>query len=126
MNPSGPSGPITSNSMGYYTYFSLSYHGTPEDEQALQKYHVEDDNAEYSDPYYINGILDGCADHDYKWYDWEKDIKVLASKFPNVLFILDGDGEENEDHWEFRIKGKVWEHHYVEMPPFTTPELINY
>lgn len=115
--------------MGYYTYFSLSYHGSPEDEKSIQEFRVEDDDKEFSNPWYINGILDECADHDYneyKWYDWEKDMKVLASRFPNVLFILDGDGEESDDRWEYRIRGNVWEHHYVEMPPFTKPELINY
>ena len=113
----------TGSNMGYYTYFSLSYRGTPEDEEKLENYHVEEDNKEYSDPYYINGILDDGEDHDYKWYDWEKDMRVLASKFPNVLFILEGSGEDSDDQWEFRIKGDISEHHYMEMPPFTTPEL---
>ena len=112
--------------MGYYTYFSLSYYGAQEDEEALQDYHVDDGSKEYSDPYYINGILDDGVDHDYKWYDWEKDMRMLASKFPNVVFILNGSGEDSYDIWEFRIKGNVSEFHSMEMPPFTTPELINY
>ena len=112
--------------MGYYTYFSLSYHGSPEDEKSIQEFRVEDDDKEFSNPWYINGILDECADHDYKWYDWEKDMRILASKFPNVLFILNGNGEELDDIWEFRIKGDISEFHCMVMPPFTTPELINY
>lgn len=123
MNPSGPSGPITSNSMGYYTYFSLSYHGSPEDEKALQEFQPGD---EFGFPEGIKDLLDESDDCDWKWYGWENDMKILASKFPNVLFILNGNGEETGDLWEFRIKGNVWEYHQVEMPPFTIPELINY
>ncbi len=110
--------------MGYYTYFSLDIKGEPEEVKKAQNFRVPDDDTEFSDPYYINGILDECASHYYKWYDWEKDMKKLARKFPNVLFILDGDGEEADDNWQFRIKGDICEHHYVELHPFTTPELL--
>lgn len=109
--------------MGYYTYFSLEMLG---DEAELEKVRnfKADDTMGFSDYYYVNGILDDNEEHDYKWYDWEKDMRILASMFPEILFILDGDGEETDDSWQFRIKGKVSEHHYVEMPPFTTPELM--
>lgn len=116
--------PKTGSNMGYYTYFSLDIKGDPEEVEKVQNFHVPDDDTEFSDPFYINGILDEARDHDYKWYDWEKDMKKLARKFPNVLFILDGDGEESNDNWQFRIKGDICEHHYVELPPFTTPELL--
>lgn len=114
----------TGSNMGYYTYFSLDIKGDPEEVEKVQNFHVPDNDTEFSDPFYINGILDETEDHDYKWYDWEKDMKKLARKFPNVLFILDGDGEESNDNWQFRIKGNICEHHYVELPPFTTPELL--
>lgn len=116
--------PKTGSNMGYYTYFSLDIKGDPKEVEKVQNFHVPDNDTEFSDPFYINGILNETEDHDYKWYDWEKDMKKLARKFPNVLFILDGDGEEPDDSWQFRIKGNICEHHYVELPPFTTPELL--
>lgn len=109
--------------MGYYTYFSLSYHGSPEDEDALQNF---EPGKEFNSLEVIKSLIDEFDDHDWKWYEWESDMKTLASKFPNVLFIFNGDGEESDDIWEFRIKGNICEYHQVEMPPFTTPELINY
>jgi hypothetical protein len=118
----GPFLKIGSN-MGYYTYFSLSYHGSQEDEEALQNFEPGD---EFAFPEGIKELIDDSQDANWKWYGWEKDMKLLASKFPNILFILNGDGEESDDLWEFRIKGDVSEFHRMEIPPFTTPELINY
>jgi hypothetical protein len=40
-----------------------------------------------------------------KWYDWEKDMRLLSASFPNVLFTLEGNGEENVDIWIAYFKG---------------------
>lgn len=111
----------TGSNMGYYTYFSLSYHGSPEDEDALQNFEPGD---EFAFPKGIKELIDDLQDSNWKWYGWEKDMKLLASKFPNILFILEGDGENSDDIWEFRIKGDISEFHCMEMPPFTTHELL--
>lgn len=34
-----------------------------------------------------------------KWYDWEEDMTALSKKFPNFLFLLEGDGEHRDDVW---------------------------
>jgi hypothetical protein len=33
------------------------------------------------------------------WYAHEEHMKKLSNKYPNVLFILDGEGEESGDIW---------------------------
>ena len=38
--------------------------------------------------------LDEC-----KWYDHEADMKIFSALFPEVLFMLRGEGEESEDIW---------------------------
>lgn len=119
----GPISLKSGSNMGYYTYFTLEYQGDPDEEERLEEYNPDDDSDEYSDPYYVKGILDDRVDHEYKWYDWEKDMMVLASKFPNILFILHGDGETSDDLWEFRRKGSESEFHSFEMPPFTNKNL---
>ena len=34
-----------------------------------------------------------------KWYEHQLDMRRFSSKFPNVLFVLSGEGEENDDMW---------------------------
>lgn len=34
-----------------------------------------------------------------KWYEYEENMKTLSTDFPNVLFSLEGVGEDRGDHW---------------------------
>ena len=34
-----------------------------------------------------------------KWYEYEADMCLLSSKFPDVMFELSGQGEDSEDMW---------------------------
>jgi hypothetical protein len=34
------------------------------------------------------------------WYDHEEDMKALAAHFPDILFALEGEGEESGDLWK--------------------------
>lgn len=104
--------------MGYYTYYSLAYYGSQEDEKALQEFEPSPDDFTYP-PEYIKHLIADDEDNEWKWYNWEKDIQTLAKKFPNITFILHGDGEESGDIWEWRGKGDESEYHRMEMPEFT-------
>lgn len=51
---------------------------------------------------------DGTGSERTKWYDHQKDMKVLSEKFPTVLFTLHGEGEEGGNLWkEYWLAGKV-------------------
>ena len=82
--------------MGYYTEFLISAHGPSADEaiDALQT------TSGYS--------WDGELLQDAKWYDWDKNLASVSAAFPDVLFILDGMGEENPDIWRaWAMAGRV-------------------
>ena len=50
--------------------------------------------------------LDG--DDECKWYDNEDDMLLLSKEFPDVLFKLHGEGEDNEDIWDkYFMNGKM-------------------
>ena len=45
-----------------------------------------------------------------KWYEHEDEMKELSKIFPNTLFKLHGEGEENGDIWDkYFLNGKIQE-----------------
>ena len=57
---------------------------------------------------YPKNILEDVLEDRNKWYDWESDMRAISYRYPDVLFSLSGEGEENSDIWKAYIKkGKV-------------------
>lgn len=47
-------------------------------------------------------------DESYSWYEHKEDMQILSKQFPDILFVLKGEGEENGDFWIKYFKhGKV-------------------
>lgn len=83
--------------MGYYTYYNLEAyengaHVTTEREEEICTVASE-----------ITGIaFDHFEDLSWdsmKWYDHEDDMLELSKRFPDVTFVLYGEGEERDDNW---------------------------
>ena len=76
--------------MGYQTYYRLSLE--PLDEAKL----VEVIEAEE-----MLGIFDheGNATDWYKWYEYRKDMIAISRRYPDLIFCLEGEGEDREDNW---------------------------
>lgn len=60
------------------------------------------------------GIIDYALDNDLKcynavnWYDHPKHMRAVSSVIKNVLFLLEGEGEESGDIWkEYYLNGKM-------------------
>lgn len=94
--------------MGYYTNYNLSVQPyqrpplTTEELDALKKeldlmgvfMNVDVDEELYTEP--------------EKWYDHDDDMLLLSRRFPNILFTLHGDGENQEDMWfTYYANGKM-------------------
>ena len=79
--------------MGYYTTFSLLNNLSENEMKALQE--IQPDYFESES--YIDELTDGCFNA--KWYDWEKDMLNLSSRFPDTLYTLYGVGESGYDLW---------------------------
>lgn len=61
------------------------------------------------------------------WYDHDIDMLNLSERFPEVLFILDGVGEEYPDIWRaFYMNGKTYHIRAPELvwPPFDKENLV--
>lgn len=86
--------------MGYYTYFTLEAYEdgrlvSPEKEAAITTALEE---------IFESGLGEVSSWHSYfydsmKWYEHDIDMLSLSKKFPEVLFILSGEGEERDDNW---------------------------
>lgn len=85
--------------MGYYTDFELKQEGCPED--LYEK--LESEVAKMNIFGYGNAA-DGWYEN-AKWYDYDDDMCILSLRFPDVLFRLDGCGEDNSDIWRHYYKG---------------------
>lgn len=84
--------------MGYYTKYVISTKSELTDEMVesltnLTRYEFDtNDNEMWAD---------------IKWYDYESEMKIFSSKFPNTIFIVKGQGEEQSDRWmEYWKNGK--------------------
>jgi hypothetical protein len=62
-----------------------------------------------------------------KWYEHADDMIKISKKYPDVLFILSGEGEESGDIWkEYFYKGKVQiANAIVTFDPFDPSKLQN-
>lgn len=82
--------------MGCYTYYTLSIHeGDLDITRALLTLE------EISDYKVVNGIMheNGEAWDSVKWHEHEEEMKELSKLFPDVVFCLYGEGEEDNDLW---------------------------
>jgi hypothetical protein len=99
--------------MGYYTRFEGDVRPTVYTRDSLETLDYVRDRA--------NELTDGkfMSDETFKWYDWESDMVAVSDKFPDWLFTLEGEGEDNEDVWcAYFLAGKRVVH---KMPKWTPP-----
>lgn len=47
----------------------------------------------------LSGYEGSTFEEFIKWYDHEDHMREISKKYPEVLFILDGKGEDSEDLW---------------------------
>lgn len=90
--------------MGYYTTYTLA----SSDSKLLEKEISELREKNESELCFLFKNKDGVYCGNSKWYTHEIDVATLSSKFPAVLFTLDGQGEDQGDVWrKFFLAGKV-------------------
>ena len=94
--------------MSYYTCYCFEVKtgdnsgSHPDDFAIIARLRATNENAYYA--------LDkgGSTETEAKWYDHETDLKEFSKNYPDALFVLYGDGEENDDFWySFFKNGKV-------------------
>ena len=106
--------------MGYNTYYQLEVEGP-----LNQICPICGHEGEYNHERLIEQRFDILFSEENKWYDWAEDMKEYSKLFPNILFTLNGEGEESGDFWAAYIKnGKMQEERAeIQIAPFDKSKL---
>lgn len=102
--------------MGYYTRFEITMN--PEQDanrkteimRAIAAKIYEEDPSNISD-----NNANWCLCDELKWYDYEKDMLEISKQFPDIIFILYGEGEEGGDLWRKYFANGEYEEAYAEI-----------
>lgn len=92
--------------MGYSITYNLKVHTG---EKSIKDIYSEWEEGKFDFEGFDYAIDDnGEMCDSVKWYDHEKDMKQLSLQYPNSVFLLTGEGEENDDIWQKYFKnGKI-------------------
>lgn len=105
--------------MGYYTKFALHAYGAEskspisedrEEEIAMKLWEITSGSNRYRPCNF-----EDCLEEKMKWYDHEKDMAALSKEYPNILFVLEGIGEEFPDAWRKWFHNGTVEASYAEI-----------
>ena len=76
-------------------------------EETVKKYIVDSDGTKVK-TLTTYGAFHSQVSDGMKWYDHDKDMRIISTKFPDVVFILKGEGEESGDLWiKYYKNGKM-------------------
>lgn len=107
--------------MGYNTSYSLSVQADSGHELDEERFYDAILDRSGFDCEYQQLVENGVAYGHL--YDIGSYIDAIAPNFPNLLIMLSGSGEENDDVWEYRWKGNDKEVQLAVIPPFENPNL---
>lgn len=99
--------------MGYYTGYSLKVlkkDGSPLSgaQAIIAKLREPKPRETYCEPAEAFNSDGSFSGETLKWYSHETDLKVFSVRFPNVLFLLEGNGEDSTDMWaKYFLDGKM-------------------
>lgn len=84
--------------MGYFTDYYIDFENVEDKQSFLKSIREISENMHYAQS------LEDKDGEAHKWYEHEKDMIAISKKFPDVVFILYGDGEDREDIWKKYFK----------------------
>jgi hypothetical protein len=97
--------------MGYCTNYKLSIHqfDCDIDKQDIIQEKIDSLLKQEYD-YLSDAYFDKYGSGQVKGYSHEEEMREISGRFPSVVFLLEGDGEESPDTWKKYFKnGKMQE-----------------
>ncbi len=112
--------------MGYYTDYILSIYEASEnfDIKKIETF-ICNKQEENDDFMYAIDLVDIFNLFSGKWYEHDKDMKILSKNFSSLVFKLHGEGEETPDIWDAYYKNgkKCMCKATIHIPSFNENEL---
>ena len=109
--------------MGYYTYYDLEMHPAQEKDRENEIRRAILSKIYGCDP---EGIAEDEIEFflydELKWYNHNYDMKEISLEYPDIIFVLSGEGEEVGDMWKAYFSNGESEKVGVE---FTFSEPVN-
>ena len=62
----------------------------------------------------LDGEYSSSTEWESKWYSTDAIIKI-AAKYPEVMIVVEGIGEEKEDWWAMKLKGRNYKKAVAEI-----------
>lgn len=88
--------------MGYYTRYTLSIENCDDVEERILELRTLNENANYA------LTETGNSANECKWYEHDDDLLWFSSQYPEEIYTLEGEGEEQPDLWKKYYKnGKM-------------------
>lgn len=121
--------------MGYYTRYDMSVYEGSYNPYEIVKFMSEKNKecgAYYAFNHDLRNTFDGISvlplegDDECEWDGHEKEMCDLSKVFPDVVFKLHGEGEENGDIWDkYFMNGKMqYCPAQISLPPFDKTKLV--
>ena len=86
--------------MGYYTNFELTMHPSQPQERETEIIRHIISLMDGIDLDKVQGSeIDWFLSDSLKWYDHEDHMIEISRRYPDVIFVLHGEGEEHDDIW---------------------------
>ena len=90
--------------MSYYTSYRLTWDGEPSRQEITEHLAKEGEYKDESPQIWLQ-MLDGDIS---KWSEYQHDLQGVSARWPNTLFTLHRDGENNNDlAYEYYLCGRV-------------------
>lgn len=93
--------------MGYYTDFEIEV--IPDEGVEVDFDYLHFKLNKISEYVFSVSGNNGLRLGDSKWYNSKSDMSRLSEQFKNVLFIVNGEGEENGDIWKYYFKNGMFQ-----------------
>lgn len=91
--------------MGYYTYYDLEMHpAQTEDRWNEIRRAILAEIYECAPADVTDAEVECFLQDSLKWYNYEADMREISLEYPDIVFVLHGEGEEAGDVWKAYFK----------------------